>query len=189
MSHHLERCLAQDMLNENLLWWNLMTQSCLFPMKTSLLTYAPLARASILPSPLPAPKAHSLPSQPLTLHIQTALDDLQAPENPRSAAALAFTNAAPTLFYPSPDATYSSKSDRNPTSSQRSCPVAQSPRAAGPGFQAAPALHGSGPASQAELSFLRGRGNGSPLCPLSWHSAWQGAGAQEMVVCIKIQVV
>lgn len=59
-----------------------MTQSRLFPMKISLLTYGLLAPASIFTSPLATPQAPTPPCQPLTLHIQTSLDKLEALEHP-----------------------------------------------------------------------------------------------------------
>lgn len=59
-----------------------MTQSCLFFMKISLLTYGLLALVSIFTLPLATPQASAPPCQPLTLHIHTSLDQLEALEHP-----------------------------------------------------------------------------------------------------------
>lgn len=77
VSYHLEWWLAQYMLNGCLLLWNLRTRSRLFPMRNSCTTHQGLQLC--LPSP---------PSQILTLHAPTSLDNLEALEHLRSKPAL-----------------------------------------------------------------------------------------------------
>lgn len=89
-----------------------MTQSCLFPMKISLLTYGLLAPASIFTSPLATLQAPAPPCQPLTLQIQTSLDKLEALEHP-SKVLLQYSCCNP-LLHPFPNPIYPTKSDSSP---------------------------------------------------------------------------
>lgn len=152
--------LNSGWLNGCLLLWNLRTRSRLFPMYNSCTTHHGFRLC--LPSP---------PSQLLTIHTPTSLDNLEALEHLRSDLVLFLTHAVLPLLHPFPNLTQPSKSD-----SKHHLPSeVQSPRAlwlSGPAFSTAPNTPSvSVSASQAEVNFLQGWGDGSLLCIPSPHSA------------------
>ena len=100
VSHHLQQWLAQYVLNGCLLFWNLRTRSRLFPMYNSCTTHHGFQL--YLPSP---------PSQLLTIHTPTSLENLEALEHLGSDPVLFLTHAVLPFLRPFPNLTQPSKSD------------------------------------------------------------------------------